>query len=121
MCWKERGGRGGWEEGSQLRDGERERERGRGAKTRCLLEAGGPAGSRRTRAKERARVWKRVYLRGYTHTVRHPARVKAAHCSAVRELLTSTETLPRVEYRRRAAARVVYSGCTDVASPIYTC
>lgn len=30
-----------------------ERERERGAKTRCLLEAGGPAGSRRTRAKER--------------------------------------------------------------------
>lgn len=92
-----------------------ERERERGAKTRCLLEAGGPAGSRRTRAKRN--VWKRVPAR--LHTVRHPARVKAAHCSAVRELLTSTETLLRVEYRRRAAAacRVVYSGC----SLLYTC
>lgn len=107
------GGSGAEEGGSQLRDGEKERERG--AKTRCLLEAGGPAGSRRTRAKRN--VWKRVPAR--LHTVRHPARVKAAHCSAVRELLTSTETLLRVEYRRRAAAaacRVVYSGCTDVAS-----
>lgn len=47
--------RGGGREGAgcateRERDGERERE----AKTRCLL--GGPAGSRRTRAKERGRV-----------------------------------------------------------------
>lgn len=42
--------RGGWEAVARRRETEGERE----AKTRCLL--GGPAGSRRTRAKERARV-----------------------------------------------------------------
>lgn len=103
LCWQER------QRGSgETRAGERRREEGRGNGG-----GGGGRGRRAVRRRERQRLavcWAsqqdregrvqrnvRACGRGTCAATqaRHPARVKAAHCSAVRELLTSTETLLR--------------------------